>query len=330
VKIATIGTGIIVDAFLSAVNEIKDASCIAMYSRKESTARPLAEKYHISTIYTDLDAMLIDETIDFIYVASPNSFHYRHAYKALEANKHVICEKPFTSNVFELERLMRVAKEKQLLLFEAITTIHLPKYKLVKESIEKLGKIKFIQCNCSQYSSRYDELLSGETPNVFNPVFSGGALTDINIYNLHFVMDLFGPPISINYIANKHANGIDTSGVIVLKYGNFICQCVGCKDSKSMNFVLIQGEKGYLHVEHGANGCRKIYIYIDDKEIELNAQKTTNRLYYELKVFNEIYKKKDFKHCYDLLDYSYSVMKILDAARKDAGIVFEADKSFFI
>jgi predicted dehydrogenase len=225
---------------------------------------------------------------------------------------------------------MMMAKEKQLLLFEAITTIHLPNYKLVKGNIEKLGQIKFIQCNYSQYSSRYNELLNGKTPNVFNPVFSGGALTDINIYNLHFVMNLFGSPLSISYTANKHANGIDTSGVLVLKYDDFIGQCVGCKDTKSMNFVLIQGEKGYLHVEQGANGCSKIKIYADDKEIELNAQTTTNRLYYELLVFKEIYEKKDFKTCYDLMDYSHSVMKVLDEARKDAGIVFAADKSVTI
>lgn len=326
-KIATIGTGVIVDAFLSALNEMEDASCVAMYSRKESTANPLAEKYSVSKIYTDLDVMLKDQTIDFIYVASPNSFHYEHSYKALITNKHVICEKPFTSNVLELESLMMLAKERQLLLFEAITTIHLPNYKLVRENIEKLGKIKFIQCNYSQYSSRYNELLNGRTPNVFNPVFSGGALTDINIYNLHFVMNLFGTPLSISYTANKHANGIDTSGVLVLKYDNFIGQCVGCKDTKSMNFVLIQGEKGYLHVDQGANGCRKIIIYANDKEIELNAQTTTNRLYYELLAFKNIYKKQDLKTCYNLLEYSHSVMKVLDKARKEAGIVFEADVS---
>ncbi|SHT59991.1 putative oxidoreductase [Mycobacteroides abscessus subsp. abscessus] len=324
-RIATIGTGRIVDMFLSALNDSENVSCVAMYSRKESTARLLAEKYMISKIYTEYDAMLKDPEIDFIYIASPNSLHYEHAFKALQAHKHVICEKPFTSNAAELENLIMVAKENQLFLFEAITTIHMPNYKLVKEHISKLGTIKFIQCNYSQYSSRYNQLLKGEIPNIFNPAFSGGALMDINIYNLHFVQNLFGPPSSVSYKANKHENGIDTSGILVLEYGSFIGQCVGCKDTKSMNFVLIQGEKGYIHVEHGANGCRKIKIYTDDFEKELNTQSNPNRIYYELLVFNEIFKDKDFKQCYNLLDYSHSVMKVLDAARKDAVIVFEAD-----
>ncbi|WP_129731024.1 Gfo/Idh/MocA family protein [Ectobacillus funiculus] len=324
-KIATIGTGAIVDNFLSALDSIDEAQCVAMYSRKEETAKPLAEKYNITSVYTDLDEMYSDPNIEFVYVASPNSLHYDHAYRALEHDKHVICEKPFTSTMSEVESLISLAKRKKLMLFEAITTIHLPNYQLIKDNIAKLGAIKFVQCNYSQYSSKYNALLAGETPNVFNPKFSGGALTDINIYNLHFVMNLFGTPESISYTANKHANGIDTSGVLVMKYPKFISECVGCKDTHSMNFALIQGEKGYIHVVNGAQGCQKVILYIEDKEVPLNMQTTHNSLYYELLEFNYVYKKREFERCYELLDYSHSVMKMVVAARRDAGIVFEAD-----
>ncbi|MBU8917174.1 Gfo/Idh/MocA family oxidoreductase [Bacillus sp. FJAT-29953] len=325
-NIATIGTGSIVDTFLSALNNIKDAQCVAMYSRKQETAQPLAEKYQIPAIYTDIQKMYQDPGIDFIYLASPNSLHYEQATQALQHGKHVICEKPFTSTVAELESLIALAKQKNLMLFEAITTIHLPNYHLIKENLPSVGQIRMIQGNYSQYSSRYDALLAGETPNVFNPKFSGGALVDINIYNLHFVMNLFGTPESIRYTANKHANGIDTSGVLVMKYPDFIAECVGSKDTQGLNFVLIQGEKGYIHVEHGANGCQNVILHTDGTAVTLNNQTTTNKLYYELLGFKETYKKQDFDRCYELLDYSYSVMKMLVAARKDAGIVFPADQ----
>ncbi|MCM3766747.1 Gfo/Idh/MocA family protein [Neobacillus niacini] len=324
-NIATIGTGFIVDTFLSALSKVDGAQCVAMYSRKQESARPLAEKYEIGKIYTNLDEMYGDPDVDFVYVASPNSLHYEQAYRALELGKHVICEKPFTSTLQELESLTQLAKQKQLLLFEAITTIHLPNYQLIKENVDKLGPIKFIQCNYSQYSSRYNALLAGETPNIFNPKFSGGALVDINIYNLHFVMNLFGTPESIRYTANKHPNGIDTSGVLVMKYPGFIAECVGCKDTNSMNFALIQGEKGYIHVD-GANGCQTVVVHAEGTETTLNQQTTQNSLYYELVAFREIYKSQDFDRCYQLLDYSRSVMDMLVEARKDAGIVFAADQ----
>jgi scyllo-inositol 2-dehydrogenase (NADP+) len=327
-KIGTIGTGIIVDVFLSALKEIDGAECVALYSRKEETARTLAEKHQVNTIYTDLEELYTDPHIDFIYVASPNSVHYQHANRALENGKHVICEKPFTSTVRETESLMELARKKELMLFEGITTIYLPNYQLIKQYVGKLGQIKLVQCNYSQYSSRYDALLKGDTPNVFNPEFAGGALADINIYNLHFVLNLFGPPESVNYTANKHPNGIDTSGVVVIKYPNFIAECVGAKDTRSINFVLIQGENGYLHVEHGANGCQNIVLYLKDKEVQLNSQTSNNLsyyLYHELRVFKEIFDNKDFNKCNQLLDYTHSVMKVYEKARKTADIVFPAD-----
>jgi predicted dehydrogenase len=329
VKVGTIGTGVIVDVFLSALNEIEGAECVALYSRKEETAKPLAEKYHVKTIYTDVEKLYADSEIDFIYVASPNSLHYEHAYRALENGKHVICEKPFTSTVREAESLMEIAKKNKRMLFEGITTIHLPNYHLIKRHIGKLGELKLVQCNYSQYSSKYDALLRGETPNVFNLDFSGGALADINIYNLHFVLNLFGAPQSVNYSANKHSNGIDTSGVLLMKYPNFIAECVGAKDTRSMNFVLIQGENGYLHVENGANGCQNIVLHLKDKAIQLNSQTTNNFLYYELLAFKEIFDAKDFDQCDQLLKHSHLVMETYEKSRKSADILFSADVKDF-
>jgi len=138
-------------------------------------------------------------------------------------------------------------------------------------------------------------------------------------------MGLFGTPEKLSYTANKHANGIDTSGVLLLTYPDFIAACAGAKDTRSENFVLIQGEKGYIHVENGANGCRRVIVHNEDTKVELNEQTSMNNLYYELLIFNDIYKTKDFNRCYSLLDYSRSVMEMLVEARMDAGIIFEAD-----
>jgi scyllo-inositol 2-dehydrogenase (NADP+) len=324
-RIGTIGTGSIVNRFLSAVQEVEGAQGEVVYSRKEETGRALANKFNIEKVYTDLDEMLKDDAIDFIYVASPNSLHYEYSLRALQAGKNVICEKPFTSTVEEIEHLIKVAKEKKLMLFEAIKTIHLPNYKLIKENIKKLGQIRVVQCNYSQYSSRYDQLLAGEITNMFDTKFSGGALQDINSYNVHFVMNMFGAPEAVSYTANKYSNGIDTSGVLVLKYPGFVCECVGCKDTKGVNYAQIQGEKGYLYVYGAPNECSQFDVSIGNEECRLGELQNKNTMYYELSAFVEIYNNKDFKLCYDLLDYSHSVMKTVVAARKNAGIVFEAD-----
>lgn len=326
-KVATIGTGFIVDWFLTAVQESAGISCVAMYSRKESSARTLADKYGIDKIYTKLDEMLKDEDINFVYVASPNSLHFEHALKALKAGKNVICEKPFTSTVKEFDCLVKEAQARHLYLFEAIVTAHMPNYLRMKEELPRLGIIRMVQCNFSQYSSRYDKFLQGETPNVFNLEFSGGALADINIYNLHYVIGMFGKPKKVHYYANLHDNGIDTSGVVLLQYDGFQAVCVGCKDTRSECITQIQGEKGFITMRSETSRCAEFTIQIGRENIEHpSIVQNDVALYYELQDFRDIFKLDDYERCTRLLAYSRTVMEVYETARKDAGIVFAADR----
>lgn len=324
-NLATIGTGFIVDRFLEASHDIESLTVSGMYSRSKETAAPLALKHSIAKIYTDLDELLADSSIDAIYIASPNSFHYKHAEKALQAGKHVLCEKPFTSNSKEAEALIQLAQEKKLILMEAITTIHLPNFKEISSSLKKIGKVRLVKCSYSQYSSRYDKLLAGEVTNVFNPEFSGGALMDINVYNLHFVLRLFGSPQSVAYMANKHSNGIDTSGIVLMKYPDFIAECTGSKDTAGYNAAFIQGEKGWLHVIDGVNGCIRIQIHTAEGIQSLDAGQHRNVMYEELSVFCRLIHKKEWPQVNDLLSHSSQVMKVLDEARRNADIVFPSD-----
>lgn len=323
-KIATIGTSFITEWFLSAAAKIDNAEPIAVYSRNEQKGKDLASQYGIQKVYTDLDAMLKDDEIECVYVASPNSLHYQHASAALKAGKHVICEKPFTSTTKELKELSELAKSKHLFLFEAIVTIHMPNYISLKEKLPELGDIKMVQCNFSQYSSRYDKFMAGEAVNVFDPKFSGGALMDINIYNLHFVMNLFGKPNDVHYYPNM-TRGIDTSGVLVLNYEGFHAVCVGCKDTKSHNISQIQGEKGYITLNSETSRCANYSLTTNDGTVLPAIKQEDIALYYEIKDFMRIMEEQDYAACEALLEYSNEVMEVLEQARKKAGIRFPAD-----
>ena len=324
-KIATIGTSFITEWFLSAAAKIDNAQPIAVYSRNEAKGKALAEQFQIDKVYTDLDSMWNDDEIECVYVASPNSLHYQHARAALKAGKHVICEKPFTSTAEELKELSELAKAKHLFLFEAIVTIHMPNYLSLKEKLSELGDIKMVQCNFSQYSSRYDKFKAGETVNVFDPKFSGGALMDINIYNLHFVMNLFGKPKDVNYYPNI-TKGIDTSGVLILSYDGFQAVCVGCKDTKSHNISQNQREKGYITLNSETSRCANFSLTTGDGTILPAVKQEDIALYYEIKDFIKIIEDQDYDACEALLNYSNDVMEVLEQARKKAGIIFAADQ----
>lgn len=326
-KIGTIGTGEIVEKFLGAVEINQGAKCVAVYSRKAEKAEKLGEKFHIDKYYTHIQQMWEDEEINFIYIGSPNSLHYEYAKEAMEHGKNVICEKPFTSNAEELKKLAALAKEKNLFLFEAITTIHLPNVKYIKENLSQIGEIKIIRCNFSQFSSRYVQLMDGQMTNVFDLNFSGGALVDLNIYNIHFVMNLFGTPKKVMYLANHYKTGIDTSGIAILEYDGFLAECCGSKDSECENSCEIQGSKGFIRVNSQCSYSNSITLQKKGCEAEeYNIQEIDNALYYELREFIKIYREKNLTLCYELLEYSVEVMSVLDKARESAAIEFPSDK----
>ena len=221
-KLGIIGSGMIVYDLLTFIDIIDEIELTAILGRKESQEKieTLINKHHIKKAYYDYDELLNDDEIDTIYVALPNHLHYEYTKKALLHNKHVICEKPFTSNVNELDELIALAKQQNCLLFEAITNQYLPTFKEIKEKISEIGKISIISSNYSQYSSRYNAFKRGEILPAFDVNKSGGALMDLNVYNIHFVVGLFGAPNKVEYFANIE-KGIDTSGVAILEYPTF-------------------------------------------------------------------------------------------------------------
>jgi len=325
IRIGTVGTGFIVDNFFDAVSRIPEMEVVSVYSRDEDKAKAFAEKHGLSRYSADRGEFLSDSGLDFIYVASPNSLHFEWSRDALLAGRNVICEKPFVSTLKEAQELIELARARGLYLFEAITVPHLPNFRLLKEHIGELGQLRLVQMNFSQYSSRYKAYLDGKNPNVFNPEFSGGALMDINYYNLWFALELFGEPKELKYYANIAENGIDTSGVLAMQYDGFVCEAAGAKDSRSRNFVQIQGDKGFIYLPQESSRCLSFSVNTAEGEREYNIQQDENALYYELWDFARIYAERDYDCCRAMQERTLLATRVTEAARHGAGVFFPAD-----
>lgn len=328
-KVGILGSGKIVLTALAAMQQIPHVTCEALFVREQSRIKgeELQQNYEIARLYTDLNDFLADDLIDVIYIAVINNLHYEYAKTALLAGKHVICEKPFTSNAAEMAELVTIARQKGLFLFEAITLLHSPNYQYIQSQLPHIGAPKLIQANYSQYSSRYPDYANGIVQPAFDPSLSGGALYDINIYNVHFVVGLLGQPKSIQYTANIGFNGIDTSGVLVLVYDECIAVCGGAKDSQSPNFAMIQGTEGYLRLTSAANIAAGVETSIHGKTELLNFNLHENHMVNEFETFADIWAQQDHQRCEQLLSHSEIVMQILTTARQQAGIKFPADEA---
>ncbi len=330
-RLAILGTGFIVkEGALKALQEVPEIKIQAIFARPSSRemAEELAGQYAIPEVYTDYDDLLKNPGIDFVYVGLINSVHYEYTKKALLAGKHVIVEKPFASTAAEVRELRELALSKGLYVFEAVTLLHLPNFHAIKKALPEIGRIRTVTANYSQYSSRYDKYLAGEVLPAFNPQLSGGALYDINIYNLNFIIGLFGAPEDVSYKANIGFNGIDTSGQLFLQYKDFFASALGAKDSESPGFITIQGEKGYIRVLGAPNVLQAFEIGIRGEKgvphYELN--KYEHRMVHEFQEFAEIFQRKDYDIMEKGLDISLAVLETAEKARKQAGIVFACDK----
>lgn len=332
IKIVVTGTGMLAREILPVLAELEEIQVAALCGtkRSEDTIKQLCEKYEILQSYTDYSRMLGMEEMkdmDAVYLAVPNDLHYQMAKEALEAGMHVFMEKPFTSNEKEAQELITLARKKRLFLVEAISNQYLPIYKTIRELLPRLGEIRIVNCNFSQYSSRYDRFLAGEYFRVFDPERSGGALMDLNIYNMHFVAGLFGEPEQVMYHANKN-RGVDTSGVVQLLYPGFQCLCTGAKDSQGPSELLIQGTKGYLRLQTTANALNgPIQLYLNHtRQVEcIEVEEEKHRMIPEFVAYADMLESRDYEQCLARQEETLLVCRMMDQARRSAGIHFPAD-----
>lgn len=320
-KLGILGAGKIVADFLSMVHDIPAIKLAALLSSERSLKKneDLATEHGISKVYTDIEELLSAD-VDTIYVALPNHLHYAFTKKALEAGKHVICEKPFTLNLAQLEELEAIALDKNLVLIEAITNQYFENYKGIREDLAKLGELKIVEANYSQYSSRYDAFKEGEVLPAFDPKKAGGALMDINIYNIHLLVGLFGLPETTHYYANIERD-IDTSGMLVLDFGDFKAVCIGSKDTDAPIKSTIQGRNGSIIINGPTNSLETYDLALRNEKIVNNDLRIHNhRMYQEFVEFEDIIRTHDMERVQASLKHSKDVMAVIDQALASANL----------
>ena len=314
-NLGIVGAGMIVKDFLSFAHELPEIKLEAIVARNIENLKNLQSTYSIKEIYTDLDECLSNTSIDTIYVAVPNNLHYSVAKKALEAEKNVICEKPFTLNYSEAVELFQIAESKNVILIEAITNQYLPNYLEIKENLTKIGNIRLVECNYSQLSSRYEAFKKGIIAPVFDKNQGGGVLGDLNIYNIHFVVGLFGAPKNSEYYPNI-VREVDTSGILILEYDEFKVVCIAAKDTYNNSYANIQGDKGLIKVIGTLNEVPNYIIKNNEVEMKVNKNIHKHRMYSEFKKFIDVIDNKDFDFMQKQKEHSLVVMEIFDKSRK--------------
>lgn len=288
----------------------------AVASRSLDRAKEFAAQWGFEKAYGSYEEMLEDEAVELVYVASPHSHHYQHAKMCLEHGKNVLVEKAFTVNAKQAEELINLARERKLLLAEAIWTRYMPSRSMIDDIITSgiIGEPVSLTANLG-YAMKDKERLR-------NPELAGGALLDVGVYPINFAMMVF----------HKEIEKIDTSVVLSPEGVDWINSVTLTFEDGKMAVLhssmltptdrlgVIYGEKGYIEVQN-INNCEEIRVF-DTEHQMIACHKVPDQINgYEYEVISCMKAMEEGKVECEEMPHSETlrVMRLLDAIREKWG-----------
>ncbi|XZJ12886.1 Gfo/Idh/MocA family protein [Clostridium perfringens] len=319
-KWGILGPGNIARDFAQALNSV-NGEVYAVASRNKERAEKFARENNVKKAYGSYDEIIKDKDIDVVYIATPHSNHYEYIIKSLNNNKHVLCEKAITVNERELEEALKIAREKNLVLEEAMTLFHMPLYEKVIKKINKkdLGKVNMVQVSFGSFKE-YDE-----NNRFFNLDLAGGALLDIGTYALSFARYfLSSMPEEILSTVKKAKTGVDEeSGIILKTKEDEIATISLAFRSKMPKRGIVSCDNGFITIDNFPRANKATINYLDGAVEVIECGEEEKALDYEVIFMEERIKENKESNSIDL---TYDVTKIMNKVRKDWGILYPFEK----
>lgn len=249
IRIGIVGTSSISEQLARAVHAVDGVELGRVASRDLPRGRDFAERVGAPGVADGLAGLLDAGDSDAVYIASPNSVHAEHVRAAVDAGIPVLVEKPATLTAEEWEELVELAREREVVLLEAMRTAYDPGIRTIQELLPRLGRIRRVSFRYEKRSARYDHVLAGEPTNIFDPALGGSALRDLGVYPLHALVLLFGDPRDIVGARVGIASGTDGLGSAIAEYDGFLADAAWSKITDTSLPSEIQGEEASLSID---------------------------------------------------------------------------------
>jgi predicted dehydrogenase len=321
IKWAVLGTGVIANEMAQAL--IKNGKNIySVANRTHQKAVDFAQKYNIGKVYDNMNDVFTDPEVDVVYITTPHNTHLEFMKKAIENGKHILVEKSITLNSDELNEAISLAKEKGVIIGEAMTIFHMPIYKKLNEILESgaLGKVNLITMNFGSFKE-YDM-----TNRFFNRNLAGGAMLDIGVYALSFIrwfMD--SKPNNLVSQVKSAPTGVDEqAGLLLTNEEGQMASVMISLHSKQPKRGMVSCEKGYIEIMEYPRAWKATITYTDSGKTELiKAGENADALAYELADMEKaINGDVDCMH----FDYTKDVMDMMTEFRKSWGFKYPEEE----
>lgn len=314
-KMAIMGAGSIAIKMANTINGMNNVEAYAIGARDLERAQAFAAEYKFAKAYGSYEEMLADPEIDLVYVATPHSHHYKCVKMCLEAGKHVLCEKSFTVNADQAREILAMAKEKKLLLTEAIWTRYMPSRKMINDIIASgvIGEVTSLTANLGYELSQIKR--------IWDPALAGGALLDVGVYLVNFARMVFGENVTDIQASAVFKDGVDMIDNITMVFDGTKMATMQSNVFAAQNRTgCIFGTKGYIEITN-INNPEQIKVFNDSyQEIaSYLPPKQITGYEYEVEACVRALENGDLE-CPEMPhEETIKVMEIMDGIRKSWG-----------
>lgn len=258
-RVGYIGAGNISGQMAETIARMSEVENYAVAARDPERAREFAERWGFSHAYDSYEELLAEPDVDLVYVALPHSHHHRWTIAALEAGHHVLCEKAFAANERQAREMIECARERGLLLAEAIWTRYMPSRKMIEEIVSS-GEIGEVTTVAANLGYRVDG-----NARMTDPALAGGALLDLTVYPLNFASMVLGNRIRrIAASMVPAVTGVDGQDNVMIEYeSGQMASLFSTMYAMTDREGQILGAKGFITVEN-INNPQVIRVYASD------------------------------------------------------------------
>jgi predicted dehydrogenase len=315
---AVLGCGKIAQKFSKDLQLLDKANLYACASRDLNKAKKFADNFGFQKAYGSYSEMVCDPEIDIVYIATPHTFHKRHALLCLEQKKAVLCEKAFAINEKEVLQMIAASKKHKTFLMEAFWTRFVPTFQKVLEIIEskELGDLKTVHSDFL-FHAPYDP-----KSRLYNRDLGGGSLLDIGIYPVFTALMTLGIPEKIHAEAQLSPSKSDAYMFLSFQYPeNKAAHLVSGFTCNSFNDSAFYFEKGSVRISRDMN--KPILISKNGEQKTLQVDDGNGYGYqFEANHVMECLDKNLTESPLLPLTFSLNLIQLLDKIRKKTGIVY--------
>lgn len=312
-----IGTGRIAGQFAMEASKNNKIKLVGVCARNYEKTKTFAKENNIEKTYLSSDKLLEDSNIDAVYIATFHPTHFPYAMKALEAGKHVLCEKPAVLNSSDLEIIIKKAREKKLLFMEAMTIGFNPVYIEIKKEIEAgtIGEVVHVESSYGSVSTKAHK---------HNPNQAGGALYDIGIYNIFLMTDILGVPLEVSTISRNNKWGVEGAVSCIGKHINgSTSSFYATMDSFSGESAKIIGTEGVIDIPTCWTTAEKFIVKTTHRRENQFENKKDVWLGYEIDAFAETLMEGRIENITMTYEKSMDLHYTIEKIKKALGFTYD-------